>query len=114
MAQNSPVNAEKLLEQLDGDQDFFVEMLTEFVEVTGPQLQGLDEAVAAGNHTEVRSLAHSIKGAAGNLCMEKMAEDARVLEFMGRDGNLTGAEEVLGKIKDEFERLTAYVSTLTA
>ncbi len=112
MEERMLVNEEKLLDQLDNDRDFFKEMLTEFEQFTAQQLVELDTAIAVDNHVEVRSLAHSIKGAAANLFIERLADDARTLEYMGRNGQLVGAAEVLGSIRKEFEVLKSYIAGL--
>ncbi|MEW6219026.1 MAG: Hpt domain-containing protein [Thermodesulfobacteriota bacterium] len=112
MAERVPINEALALEQVDGDRDFLKEMLQEFVQLTSEQLPQLVEAIAAGNSDEVRSLAHSIKGAAANLCVEKMAADAKTLEYMGRDHNLQGADELVAALRKEMAVLTSYMAGL--
>ena len=53
--------------------------------------------------------AHSMKGAAGNLGAEAIADVSLKLELLGRGTDLSGAGEVVARLRTEFERLEKYV-----
>jgi PAS domain S-box-containing protein len=94
------------------------ELLREMVELfrtDGPKLLGKIRAdVAHGDAAKVKLHAHTLKGAASNLGARAASEAAQRLETMGRNGDLTGAEEALATLEKELERLQPALDALTA
>ncbi len=105
-----PVNFETALDRFGGDKKFFKEMLQEFLEYAPKQLEKLAQAIERGDAKVVEREAHSIKGAAGNLGAKVLADLALQLEILGRTGNLTGAKEIIRKVRTEFDQLEKYIS----
>ena len=54
---------------------------------------------------KVRRLAHSIKGSASCFSAPSAVSAAVRLEFMGRDDDLTGADEAYSVLEHELKRL---------
>ncbi len=106
-----PVNVEDALGRLGGDEKFLKEMLVELLHCLPTQLQRVDQAIETGDAKAVEAEAHSIKGGAGNLSANAIAQLALRLEVLGREGDLAGAKEMVGNLKSEFERLKKFVET---
>jgi two-component system sensor histidine kinase/response regulator len=103
-----PIDLETALPRFDGDKDFFKEMLGEFLDYESKQLEKLTEAIERGDAKVVEREAHSIKGAAGNLGAEVLAEVALGLEILGRTKDLAKAKELLNEFEAELRRLEEY------
>ncbi len=110
--ESTPIDLQASLEQLGGDRAFFTELLNGFIETTSRQIQTISGAIQAGNSETVRCEAHSIKGAARTLSADPLAECAFRMEVMGKEKDLSGADEMLGELMTEFQRLSAYAATL--
>ena len=77
------------------------------------QLKALREGLERQDELAVKAAAHGIKGAAMNLGGRAVSDVALRLETMGREGDITGAEEVLEQLEVELERFTAFFSELS-
>ena len=106
---NFQIDEAKLKEVIDNvkdefkfDDDIVNELLHDFFENTKIQLKELEQAIKENNFEQVTQIAHSIKGAAGNLRMNDIFELSKKLEFMGRDNNLNEALQSFEDLKYEF------------
>ncbi|MGB2981828.1 MAG: PAS domain S-box protein [Candidatus Zixiibacteriota bacterium] len=104
-----PIDLEAALDRFDGDKEFLTNMLQEFLDSAFGQLETLKKAVEREDAELIEREAHSIKGAAGNLGATGIADVSLKLELLGRKANLSGASEVIAKLKTEFKRLEEYV-----
>ncbi|MGB3092405.1 MAG: Hpt domain-containing protein, partial [Candidatus Zixiibacteriota bacterium] len=104
-----PIDLEAALDRFDGDKEFLTNMLQEFLDSASGQLETLKKAVEREDAELIEREAHSIKGAAGNLGATGIADVSLKLELLGRKANLSGASEVIAKLKTEFKRLEEYV-----
>lgn len=89
---------DRLASRLGIDSEDFMELLELFVTTTETDMEKIRMAVDDENPKDAASAAHSIKGAAGNLGFEDMAEVAKIMEFQGKDGDLTDFEKHLNKL----------------
>ncbi len=96
---------DELLRRLGGDQEGLDIVLGVFLEDTPKQLGLLTAALARKDVAELRRIAHSLKGATGNLGAPAMQEAALQVETLAASGNLAKAEEKVSKILGEFEKL---------
>jgi HPt (histidine-containing phosphotransfer) domain-containing protein len=75
----------KALDELQISEEEYNELLIAFVELASEQLEQLEAAASGGNDTETREVAHSLKGAAGNLRLDDCAAIAEALERASRE-----------------------------
>ncbi len=109
LLKDTPIDLEAVLSRFNGDKEFFVEILHEFLDSAPKQLETLDEAVKKGNAKLVEKEAHSLKGAAGNLSAKRIAHLALKLELLGRTGDLVDAKETILNLRNEFKHLKKYI-----
>jgi two-component system, sensor histidine kinase and response regulator len=102
---NALFDAEDFLERLMGNQALAQRIIRGFVEETPGQIALLAQAINKYDTDQVRLIAHSIKGAAGNACGLEVREAAWKLEQKGTAGNLTGAATVMVELNASFERV---------
>lgn len=111
---NAPLDVEKALNQLGGDRELFNELLAIFLSdlprLTGAIESAASQADAAGLH----AAAHSLKGAASNICAEPTRCVAQQLEKMGQQGELVHVDALLGELHDHLERLREFAAPLYA
>jgi len=100
-----PWDRAEALEQMGGDEQLFGELCEIFLREYPKRIDALREAIKAGNATEVRRAAHSLKGEAGCLAAEGAREAAQRLEDMGRAGELSKAFPALSLLQQELVAL---------
>ncbi len=61
------LNMDEALERIGGDKEFLFELLNEFISQMERDLPALSKAVEAGDFENIGLIAHSLRGAAGNL-----------------------------------------------
>lgn len=107
------INIEKTAKQTGIDDKETLKMLFgEFFNVCQADINKLPASISAGNCSEVRAYAHNIKGAAKNLWLEEIGNEAEVLENLGKSSSQAPMAEAYSKLlkvfnegKDELVRL---------
>jgi HPt (histidine-containing phosphotransfer) domain-containing protein len=96
---------ESLWELIDGD----MELLRELIQVFGLEYPGMiakvERSVQQGSPSELEKAAHKIKGSLLQFHGRAAAAIALELEWKGRNGSMTGAEQFLQMLKEETELL---------
>jgi CheY-like chemotaxis protein len=103
----SPLNMEKLMEIVGGDESLLGELVSHYLENI-PYLMGrIQKSIQSQNHEELKFYAHSLKGMSLNLSADSVAEAALKLEQMGSDHNreLKDADTAYQNLEQEIERL---------
>ncbi|MHC5076664.1 MAG: response regulator [Planctomycetota bacterium] len=100
----------KDLENRGMDEEIIKEMIPLFIADSRVQLEDLATAIKKKNSKQVRSLAHSIKGASANIGAIKISEAALKIEKKDLNKDLAGAKKLLKLICTEFKRLESIVS----
>lgn len=95
---------ERALAAADGDSELVVELLAMFHESSNEMITAIEDAIRAGTPEGLMAAAHAIKGSLGNLGATSAAEVALVLETMGLNEELSGAEEVFERLRSEVDR----------
>ncbi len=105
--ENKIIDWETAIERLGGDRDFLIELLNELVEQIDQTMPELKQAIENANYSEVRSLAHGLKGAAANLGADKISAKFYEMELMGKEERLENAlasfEDIL-QMNDELKQ----------
>ncbi len=103
--QESPMDFHRALSEFDGDKDFLLEVLNEFIKNIQNQLPKIKQAFVDGAAEVVEMEAHSIKGGAANLTADKLSKIAHELEKAGKSGDLTGHESLIPQLGLEIENI---------
>jgi PAS domain S-box-containing protein len=107
-----PVDPELAVERMQISMEGYLEVLEQTVPWLREQQQALIEAVEADDKTAIGKRAHAIKGASGNLSMQKLYKVAYDLEMTAKgqqEGEFEKLSDVLSSCLEEVE---AYVSEL--
>jgi predicted signal transduction protein with EAL and GGDEF domain/signal transduction histidine kinase/HPt (histidine-containing phosphotransfer) domain-containing protein len=78
------------------------EAIQPFLEDMPIYLEDMEQAVAAGSGEQLRSAAHAIKGAAGNLGAGSLAGVAREIEEKAENGQIEAAGDLLARARAEY------------
>lgn len=114
MQKNGPINVAKVLAGLNGNEKFLQEQWELFMEVAPRQLQLLKVALDGNDQEQVERLAHSLKGAAGNIGAEALQNEAFSMELVARKGSLTTARDLYNSLASEMEQVLTALPRLVA
>jgi len=81
-----PLDVAAMRQQLGDDEELFADLIELFLADYPGRLQALETALAASDFAGVRSVAHTIKGGASNLCASRVVQAARTLEAVSELG----------------------------
>ncbi len=83
-------------------EDGFTDLIDAFVTDSENKLEQLQAALQANNPSAVRELAHSLKGASGNISAQPLADIYRQIEKIGKEGSTDGVAQLLDQAHNEF------------
>ncbi|NOZ23283.1 MAG: response regulator [Planctomycetes bacterium] len=97
------------LQRLAGDEALYTKLLIDFASNYSGIANDMARALAAGDTEKVRELAHSLKGVAGNLSADDLAEAAADLERSIKTGEL---DDLAGKARVVTDALTPVLESI--
>ena len=89
----------------EGGEEALAELVDLFVDRSSEELAKLREAVAAGDRSDVRSRAHSLKGSSGNIGAHAMAKLCHQLEQAAVGADMARAAALVPIVQEEFTRV---------
>jgi two-component system sensor histidine kinase/response regulator len=104
----SPLSLEEMRRRLGGD-ELVAEVVEMFLTDCPERMAHIKAAVAARDRDAIRSAAHALKGAAGNLAATPVTECAGALESMAADGAFDPirADATFARLEVESARLVS-------
>ena len=94
-----------VLERVQDDKELLLELLDIFQEDFVGKRKALTQALQEKDAQKIKELAHSIKGASGNISAKAMHANCLKIEQMARENNLTQIESLLLDLNGQFEAL---------
>lgn len=99
---------DKINEMADGDDDFINSVISVFLEEVPQDLEGLENALEAGNYEQVYQLAHKIKPNVDLLGMEQTRAAALQIETLGKsEANMAEIQSVFPSLKKDIEQVVS-------
>ncbi len=92
-------------ESIGLEEDEYIEMLELFVESGGEDLQKLEAAIKEADAEKAHEASHSIKGSCGSLMLDTIYEIAKSMDDILRTGKVDNVEEMLTKLRSEYETI---------
>jgi len=108
---NPALDRATAIERLGGDEDLFAELAGLFRVEGVRMMQEIRQSISAGDPAAIQRTAHGLKGAAGYLGGNRVAEAAHKLELIGASRDLAAAPEVLLQLEEEIDRLLSALSS---
>ena len=96
------IDLNEFLERVQDDKALLVELLDIFVSDYQPKRRALEEAVKKNNFEQIKSIAHSLKGASGNISAKPLRETFLKFEEIGKIMNTAGADAVFANMDKLF------------
>ncbi len=106
------MNYKELAENLDLEEDEFLEMVELFLETSASDLSTLQSAIIEENAEKVIEAVHSIKGASGNMGFMDIFEVAKEVETKARNNGLEGIAESAQELKKKLEELAVLAADI--
>ena len=104
-----PVDLKRIQDLAGGDKEFEQEVLRVYLTDCIERLEGLRQALEAGDNETARRHAHTIKGASCNIGTVLLHECARRLEHCKTQEQPKEAAALLKELGTEFGRVQAYL-----
>jgi len=108
------VDARAVLEIVQGDVKLLASLLKDFHEHCPRLLNEIRQAARQSEGEALELNAHSLKGMLGMFGARVASQAAYRLEKMGRNGDLNDAEEMLGVLENEIERIKPSLEALVS
>lgn len=93
-------------------EDEFPELIQVFIDDSDPRISALLKAFEDQDFTSLREIAHSFKGASGNLSALPLADLCFKIEEKARDANLEGIDALIGAIDIEYNVVKSVLLSL--
>jgi HPt (histidine-containing phosphotransfer) domain-containing protein len=97
------IDKAELLERIDGDRDFLLELVEIFRSDYPHHVLAASQAIDRGESRGVERAAHALKGALSTLAAKRATTTAADLEELGKSGVLNSAGTSLSRLVAEIE-----------
>jgi CheY-like chemotaxis protein len=95
-----------LLDRFEGDSQLLSELIDIYLSQSPSLLSAAQRALEEKNGRELARLAHTVKGSAGNFNARETVRTAERLETFAEAGDFVRAQEAIGLLQQEMERLS--------
>lgn len=113
-AAENVINKEELLERVDNDYELLKELISIFIEELPQQLRDIEGAINNQDSEKLRTSAHRLKGAVGNLAAEEAYEIAAQMELLGSRGELSSARYLYSDLKKQLKSVLIAMKLLVS
>lgn len=83
------------------------QLINVYIDDAGRLQAAAEDAIKKDRRDDLRRAAHTLKSTSANLGATALSSLCNELEMLARSGEIHGSEELLSKIKTEFERVRA-------
>lgn len=108
------IDLKDALERVQDDKDLLLELFDIFSEDFVGKRETLWGAFKAGNVSSFQMVAHSLKGATGNISAKQMYANCVALDKLGKDGNIADAQAMLELLDQQFAELKKEIMKVKA
>lgn len=104
------IDLTELLERVQDDKELLNELLDIYQEDFLVKRQALGEAIATNDIAKIKEVAHSMKGASGNISAKPLHAACLKLESLAKEGKTDGMQEVAAGIDGYFEEIKVFAA----
>lgn len=105
------IDLKDVLERVQDDKELLVELLDIYQEDFVIKRKALGDAIAANDIPRIKEVAHSMKGASGNISAKPMFAACLKLESLAKEGKTDGMQEVATAIDGYFEEVKVFAAS---
>lgn len=106
------IDLAEVLERVQNDRELLIELFDIFSEDYPAKVVAIKEAVEKKDFIQIRDVAHSMKGASGNISAKKVNASFLKIEQMAKNNILTGIEEALKELAENLQEFKLYSTKL--
>jgi len=103
------IDLNEFMERVQDDKELLLELLDIFSDDSQEKMKNLKVAIQQNDYETVKSIAHSLKGASGNISAKALRQSLMKLEEMGKVNDLGQApalyQEMEVQLADLFKRI---------
>ena len=99
---NDIIDLPEFLERVQDDKELLLELLDIFEVDYEAKRKLLTQAIASKDYEQIRSIAHSLKGASGNISAKALRPIFLILEENGRSQDLSQAAQLLKDMDQQY------------
>ena len=103
-------NKNHLFERMLDDEELVKELLELYLKDTPKKLKDIEKHLSNNNLPEVHLLAHSIKGASANVCMEFMKDIASNLEIKAKEADQNTCKKLFSDLTVCFNTIKSHLN----
>jgi len=102
------IDLKDFMERVQDDKELLVELLDIFQEDFVGKRQALGDAVKNNDVTKIKEVAHSLKGASGNISAKEMHANFLKIEQSAKNNDISGITPILQVIDGQFEQIKQF------
>ena len=106
------IDLKEVLERVQDDKSLLLELLDIFQEDYAQKRRALSGFLNNKDSEQIKSIAHSLKGASGNISAKKLHVSFLKLEQMAQNKDFVLMNKLLGDIDLQFKELEIFVKKL--
>ncbi len=106
------IDLKDFMERVQDDKELLLELLDIFQEDFVGKRQALDEAVKTKDITKIKELAHSLKGASGNISAKEMHANFLKIETAAKSDDVDQAAKILKDIDVQFTQIKEFAARI--
>ena len=104
------MNIQELAENLGLEKEEYLELLDLFIDTADSDINELQSAIGEGNGEKAVGAAHSLKGAAGNLGLMEIHEEAKKMEADARDNHLEAVAGAVPTLRNKLDAISGLIA----
>ncbi len=109
---NDIIDYKEVMERVENDKELLIELIEIFLDDCPKKMGKLRKAIEDKNYEEIADVAHSLKGASGNLAAKKISALFLILEKKGKDKDLSDIDPIIQEIETLFGNVREYLEEL--
>ena len=102
------LDLKEVLERVQDDRELLLELLDIFFEDYPKKMKDIRTALQKKDTAQIQDLAHSMKGASGNVSAKKIHASFLAIVQMAKNSNFKAMEDSLGVLDGQFAELQSY------
>ena len=106
------IDLNEFLDRVQGDKELLVELFDIFIQDFQDKRNVLKEAVVKKDFEQIKSVAHSLKGASGNISAKPLRATFLQLEEMIKTNQWKDAEQILTNMDRQFSDLQKCINEI--
>ncbi len=100
------IDRETLMERVGHSPELLVELIELFIQLGPEMLAEIKDSIERGSAEDLQRSAHTFKGSVGNFAAQDVFQTALSLENMGRNQEMSRAQDVVNLLENEMNILT--------